>query len=138
MKTPKQANKGKRKMNKRIKIPQPKPERTLEVEIARFGRGIKLQLEAMFKTWDTGLEYKKVFTKYARTAKSLGLSLDEFAYALQDAKFIRILMTPSGKRIVFASNCPWSDEEMQEHLQQLDLDARALASEAARRRYAQS
>jgi hypothetical protein len=117
------------------KNPPPKPERILEVEIERHGRGIKLQLEAMFKAWDSGLDYRKIFTKFSRTAHMLGLSLDEFAYAIEKAGYIKICTSPSGKRVVFASSCPWTEVQLQDHMQQLDIDLRVQASASARRRY---
>lgn len=107
-------------------------------DIMRLGRGIQLELDAHFKAWETGLPFKKIFGKYAAVARKHSMCVNEFAYAIQEAGFVRIICSPAGNRYAFAASCVWSEDQMTEHLHQLDFEERErrTAKREARRAHA--
>lgn len=115
---------------------KPVEAKTLEAtELARMGRGIKLELDAHFQMWETGLEFKRIFAKFARVAKSLGMSVSEFSYILESQGFVIIRTTPAGNRYVFSGECTWTEAQFLDHLRQIDLDkdlTKQLKKEARR------
>lgn len=92
----------------------------LASQVERVGIGVKRKLDEHFKQWGNGLDYRGLLNGYSTMAKNLGLDLSSFAYALKDAGFIQIYNTPSGKRLVYSSDCPLSMEEIENQIMEAE------------------
>lgn len=85
------------------------------------GRDLFAQLEDQWKENEAGIDYAKIMNKYARRAASLGVALTEFANILQHLGFIKYVISPNGKRMVFSGKCPLTKEEMQDWFQTIEM-----------------
>ena len=81
-------------------------------ELDTLGRGIKIYLDAQFSQWGTGLPFKVVFPKYGVKIKSLGLGMEEFVDELRKAGYVKLVQSPTGKRMFFSGDCPLTESEM--------------------------
>lgn len=88
----------------------------LKKEVARKGASIQKQLTEHYAQWASGMEYRNIFPPLSKQIKGMGLSIMEFAYMLQDEGFIKLVNTPSGKKYVYAGDCPLTNEEINAQL----------------------
>ncbi len=86
-------------------------------EIERIGKGLKVYLSNHFKQYEAGLPFKVAISRHSAKAKSIGLSIDELAMELEEQGFIKVFSTPTGKRFVFSGDCPMTNAEVYEWIQ---------------------
>lgn len=101
-------NKGNKKMDKT---------NNTVMTIERIGESLRRELTKHFNEWQSALEYRFVISSQGYRAKALGMDIGEFSDQLEKLGYIKILRTPRGQKFVFAGDCPWSLEEMQNWLQ---------------------
>ncbi len=85
--------------------------------LARLGVGIKAQLDSHFTQWNAGLPFKTIISKHSVKARSMSLTVDELAIALEKEGFIKVLSTPSGKRYVFSGSVPLEPNQLNDLIQ---------------------
>ncbi len=90
-------------------------------ELHRIGSGIRAQLDSHFEQWGSGLLFRILLSKYGVRAKPMGLDASSLGIELQKMGYIKLFSTPNGKRTVYSSNCPLSDEEIKAQLQEAEI-----------------
>lgn len=90
-------------------------------ELVYLGEELKSQLNKHFKQHEAGLPYSTLISKYAKKARTLGLGLSQMSDILETERYIRVVATVNGKRMVFSGDCKWTEEEMLEWLQDMEM-----------------
>lgn len=103
-------NKGNKKMQNN------KSENNEVMTIDRIGESLKKKLNKFFSEWRGGMEFRFVLSSQGYRAKALGMDIEEFSEKLEELGYIKIAMTPRGQKFVFAGDCPWQFDEMQNWL----------------------
>lgn len=109
----------KQRKTKMKKTDNEKTEKTMTLD--EIGRETQLRLSKHFEQWKAGLQFRFVLSSQAYRAKALGMDVGTMSSELETRGYIKVLNTPSGQRFVFAGDCDWSLEEMQNWLQEQEL-----------------
>ncbi len=87
-------------------------EAEIKSEIQTIGESVGKHAEMHFKQWKTGLTFKTVFNKYSLKCKKLGLDPMLLSLELVDKGFIKLSISPSGRRYIFPNTPELSEESM--------------------------
>jgi len=101
------------------KTDKDKTEKTMTLD--EIGKETQLRLSKHFEQWKAGLQFRFVLSSQAYRAKALGMDVGAMSSELETLGYIKVLNTPSGQRFVFAGDCEWSNEEMQNWLQEQEM-----------------
>lgn len=94
--------------------------------IMRKGTDLENEIQHYYETHKSGIVFGKFFSKHSKAMRDMGSSLDALAYALQDARIIRLVVSPAGTRYVFPYKTGQKLEALQDHVAMLDRE-KALA-----------
>ncbi len=109
------------KKDKQTEMRQMENQTDMEHEIEMIGSGLLKKLNKHYEQWECGLPYKTVLSPFSPKAKSMGLALDDLSEKLEDEKYIKVFSTPNGKRFVFSGDCPLSNEEIRNWIQDQEV-----------------
>lgn len=90
----------------------------IDNELKRTGEGIQSHLSSFFKQYGTGLPFKTIFPKYGVKAKNIGMDINVFSEKIAELGYIKIFHSPTGKRMIFAGDCPLTEAEMLDKIQE--------------------
>lgn len=86
-------------------------------QIHQTGSGLKSRLDKYYLRWASGMPFSSLLSQQAKFAKKIGLNLEILIDILTQEKYLSVLETPNGLRLVFSGTCPLSDDEMMDSLQ---------------------
>ncbi len=98
---------------------------TQQIEFNRIGTGLRIQLNKHFEQWSAGLPYKTIMSPLSSKARLFSISLDELSEFLENNNFIKVRRTPQGKRFVFSGDCPLTNEELNNWVQDQEIQKEA-------------